>query len=386
MQRKGDMDAGAGTDPSQMRLQIYPRRKAGQKHKDSRTGAAVVVTLDVLHGFADIPLVHAAKKLGISKTALKSACRTLGLERWPFRRPPEEPKPTPKAESIGKKRAASGGLRGAGAGVGACSGKGRGRKRQKVSVQKASGGQGGAKNRAEVKDEVEDEEEQFSEGCPREEDADSGFEDVDSSHDFEEHMSADQGEDDFDDPHGVELVEIVPDERQQRDEDWGSGTEGGETGTSSSHGAQGTSEKTSGDESGGRSSGDEGGGAAGGASAHEPLNDLSWMTHGDAALEAFSHSLDDVCLHPIVIHPEAHHPAQGESMRSAGFYAQQVRKSVKNCMKIERMCSNFHSTLCAAAVHLAFQQPRALLSQRRDVALHLAGLPSPPLGHLHMGR
>ena len=91
MQRKGDAvvqyAAGGTTDPAKMRLQIYPRLKAGQKKRESGTGTAVVVSLEVLNGFADIPLVQVAKKLGISKTALKSACRTLGLERWPFLRP-----------------------------------------------------------------------------------------------------------------------------------------------------------------------------------------------------------------------------------------------------------------------------------------------------------
>ena len=109
MQRKSESVVGT-SNLAQMRLQIYPRRKAGQKKRDSGTGAAVVVTLEVLQSFADIPLVHAAKKLGISKTALKSACRTLGLERWPFRRPLDS-QPTPnlpktKGEVTGKKRKA----------------------------------------------------------------------------------------------------------------------------------------------------------------------------------------------------------------------------------------------------------------------------------------
>ena len=72
-------------DAERMELQIYPRRKAGQKKRDvGSTGKAVMVSLKVLEEFADIPLVHAAKSLGISKTALKSACRALGLDRWPW--------------------------------------------------------------------------------------------------------------------------------------------------------------------------------------------------------------------------------------------------------------------------------------------------------------
>ena len=97
-------------DAERMELQIYPRRKAGQKKRDvGSTGKAVMVSLKVLEEFADIPLVHAAKSLGISKTALKSACRALGLDRWPFRRltdaPSAEPAPKkPERRQAGKRR------------------------------------------------------------------------------------------------------------------------------------------------------------------------------------------------------------------------------------------------------------------------------------------
>ncbi|EKX35142.1 hypothetical protein GUITHDRAFT_118689 [Guillardia theta CCMP2712] len=71
----------------QPQLQIFPRRKAGQSKRDHGSNTAVVLSLEILQSFSEVPLVQAAKKLGISKTALKSACRTLGLERWPFRKP-----------------------------------------------------------------------------------------------------------------------------------------------------------------------------------------------------------------------------------------------------------------------------------------------------------
>mmetsp|Transcript_34969 Transcript_34969/g.54656 ORF Transcript_34969/g.54656 Transcript_34969/m.54656 type:complete len:359 (-) Transcript_34969:171-1247(-) len=67
-------------------LHIFPRRKAGQEKRNVGSGSAVVLTLEVLQKFCEVPLVQAAKSLGISKTALKSACRNLGLVRWPFRR------------------------------------------------------------------------------------------------------------------------------------------------------------------------------------------------------------------------------------------------------------------------------------------------------------
>ncbi|EKX33889.1 hypothetical protein GUITHDRAFT_155915, partial [Guillardia theta CCMP2712] len=72
--------------PPKKELIIFPRRKAGQLKRDADNVAPVQLTLQVLEDIANIPLVAAAKKLGISKTALKNACRNLGLDRWPFRR------------------------------------------------------------------------------------------------------------------------------------------------------------------------------------------------------------------------------------------------------------------------------------------------------------
>eukprot|EP00286_Rhodomonas_abbreviata_P026554 CAMPEP_0181311698 /NCGR_PEP_ID=MMETSP1101-20121128/13286_1 /TAXON_ID=46948 /ORGANISM="Rhodomonas abbreviata, Strain Caron Lab Isolate" /LENGTH=303 /DNA_ID=CAMNT_0023418467 /DNA_START=101 /DNA_END=1012 /DNA_ORIENTATION=+ len=64
---------------------IFPRRKMGQsrRHDD---GKPVSVTLEMIHAISDAPLPCAAKKLGISPTALKKACRTLGISRWPYTR------------------------------------------------------------------------------------------------------------------------------------------------------------------------------------------------------------------------------------------------------------------------------------------------------------
>ena len=60
-----------------MMVQIFPRprRCKGQR--------PVVVTREVLEGYFKIPLFRAAKELGVSETALKSACRKVGIDRWP---------------------------------------------------------------------------------------------------------------------------------------------------------------------------------------------------------------------------------------------------------------------------------------------------------------
>merc|ERR1719409_132954 len=71
-------------------LVIFPRRKAGQSKRQADNEAPVKLTPEILESIASIPLVAAAKKLGISKTALKNACRNLGLKRWPFRRRRED--------------------------------------------------------------------------------------------------------------------------------------------------------------------------------------------------------------------------------------------------------------------------------------------------------
>lgn len=279
------------TDPAEMRLQIYPRRKAGQDKRDSSTGTAVVVTLEVLQGFADTPLVHAAKKLGISKTALKSACRTLGLERWPFRRTvdslpvPDEPKT--KSETVSKKRKS---LQESARGASRQSG--RSTKRKKEADKKA------APSKREESEEDEEEDDDNMEGHER------GTEDASVCKDESTHDSvANGGQDSQGDMHQYSSgsgSEHDLDSAQHGSEDWGSGTEEGD-GVTSSNGAHGSSDKTSGDESGERSSCDE----AGEVEVQPEVNDLSWMAHGDAGLETFgsSHTLDDAPLRPLVIPP-----------------------------------------------------------------------------------
>ncbi len=46
----------------------------------------VVITVEVLEGLYHVVRSVAASHLGISETALKSACRKLGIQRWPCRR------------------------------------------------------------------------------------------------------------------------------------------------------------------------------------------------------------------------------------------------------------------------------------------------------------
>ena len=48
-----------------------------------RAAAAAPVTLELLRSLGDVPLYRAAERLGMSPSSLKTACRRLGLARWP---------------------------------------------------------------------------------------------------------------------------------------------------------------------------------------------------------------------------------------------------------------------------------------------------------------
>jgi hypothetical protein len=61
---------------------VIPRRKAGQDAGSAP--APVVITMETLEQYADVPLSKVATMLGISATAMKKACRRLGVNRWPY--------------------------------------------------------------------------------------------------------------------------------------------------------------------------------------------------------------------------------------------------------------------------------------------------------------
>ena len=57
---------------------VLPRRKPGQE-----THRPVHITLEMLERYSNMSLVKASVMLGISPTAMKKACRRLGVTRWP---------------------------------------------------------------------------------------------------------------------------------------------------------------------------------------------------------------------------------------------------------------------------------------------------------------
>ena len=61
-------------------MQVFKRGK-GRKHVKEE---AVCITLQILEELSSLPLPTAAARLGLSATALKGACRKLGIQRWPY--------------------------------------------------------------------------------------------------------------------------------------------------------------------------------------------------------------------------------------------------------------------------------------------------------------
>ena len=82
----GGGGGGGGVDLSAMDsdFKIFPRRKGGQSKKCAES-APVIITAELLQMCFDMPLVQAAKKLGICATALKKVCRKLGIHKWPYK-------------------------------------------------------------------------------------------------------------------------------------------------------------------------------------------------------------------------------------------------------------------------------------------------------------
>jgi hypothetical protein len=63
---------------------VFPRRKPNALRASNLALAPVSITLDILEQLASLSLPIAASKLGISATAMKNACRKLGISRWPY--------------------------------------------------------------------------------------------------------------------------------------------------------------------------------------------------------------------------------------------------------------------------------------------------------------
>ena len=65
---------------------IFPRKKAAA-FADGRVSDSepVIITKEFIEAYFNMPMVQACAELGVCCTAMKKACRKLGLERWPYR-------------------------------------------------------------------------------------------------------------------------------------------------------------------------------------------------------------------------------------------------------------------------------------------------------------
>eukprot|EP00960_Hanusia_phi_P043395 756023-Hanusia_phi.AAC.11 len=62
---------------------IYPRKKQGEIQRKNHH---VAFTLEEISALFHLKQSVAAQRMGISLTAFKSACRRVGLSRWPYLR------------------------------------------------------------------------------------------------------------------------------------------------------------------------------------------------------------------------------------------------------------------------------------------------------------
>eukprot|EP00287_Rhodomonas_sp_CCMP768_P001107 CAMPEP_0196749166 /NCGR_PEP_ID=MMETSP1091-20130531/75886_1 /TAXON_ID=302021 /ORGANISM="Rhodomonas sp., Strain CCMP768" /LENGTH=245 /DNA_ID=CAMNT_0042096597 /DNA_START=13 /DNA_END=750 /DNA_ORIENTATION=+ len=80
---------------------VFPRRKAGQSARPNNE--PVVLNEEVLSPLFDYPLQEACNRLGICATALKKACRRIGIKKWPYKcNPPTNPSPISKRSAPAK--------------------------------------------------------------------------------------------------------------------------------------------------------------------------------------------------------------------------------------------------------------------------------------------
>ena len=81
---------------------VCPRKKkAGPGQSPRRPDDPVVLTRELLEGLFDRSLAAASEALGICPTAIKKACRRLGIDKWPFKGPAgrSSKPPTPPSSS-----------------------------------------------------------------------------------------------------------------------------------------------------------------------------------------------------------------------------------------------------------------------------------------------
>ena len=70
---------------SPLKLVVYPRRDNREPVGPDKKTKPIELSIQILEPYFGTTLENAAKKIGISTTTLKSFCRKLGIQRWPYR-------------------------------------------------------------------------------------------------------------------------------------------------------------------------------------------------------------------------------------------------------------------------------------------------------------
>jgi hypothetical protein len=64
---------------------IFPRRKTVNATGKGDDGEPVFVTREFITPYFKMPMAVACAELGVCPTAMKKACRKLGIVKWPYR-------------------------------------------------------------------------------------------------------------------------------------------------------------------------------------------------------------------------------------------------------------------------------------------------------------
>ena len=66
-------------------VSFFPRRKDGEE-QDGRLPRQISVSYEDLEALFHLPLKDAAREINLCATTFKKACRSFGIEEWPFRK------------------------------------------------------------------------------------------------------------------------------------------------------------------------------------------------------------------------------------------------------------------------------------------------------------
>ncbi|EKX31336.1 hypothetical protein GUITHDRAFT_122465 [Guillardia theta CCMP2712] len=96
-----EMDEVTDQGTGSRSLLVCPRKKkAAAAAQSSDKDEPVVITKKLLEGLYGMPLSEVASKLKICPSAIRKACRRLGIEKWPFK----SRNPGPKRKSISESK------------------------------------------------------------------------------------------------------------------------------------------------------------------------------------------------------------------------------------------------------------------------------------------